>query len=86
MLFVAWSFFLRAKPTNRRDDGYTIQDYAQDASRIYFDLGKFAQTRNDWETAIKFYKMALSLNQNFQPAVKHLEMCLNLQNQSSAFS
>jgi tetratricopeptide (TPR) repeat protein len=80
LLFVAWSLFSRSKKNRTElEEMYTVQDFSQDASKIYCDLGLFAQKRGDFKTAIKFYQIALSHKDNYQDAVSHLKLCLDLE-------
>ena len=56
---------------------YTVEDFSQDTSKIYFDMGVFAQKRGDWQSAIRFYQAALDHNHSFHEAEHFLKFCLN---------
>src|SRR5271154_2057772 len=84
LLLLAWNLLSRTKKIQQEmDESYTVQDFSQDASKIYFDLGCFAQKRGDFTAAIKFYQAALSHKDNFHDAVHHLKLCLELEQKTN---
>lgn len=54
---------------------YPHEDYANDMSKIYFDMGCFAQNRGDFASAINFYNEALRIKKDFDKAYEHLKLC-----------
>ena len=74
VLFISWSFVSNLK-RNAVEDMYTLQDYLQDSSKIYFDLGRAAQNRGDYENAIKFYRIVLNHKPDHTEAHHNLTLC-----------
>ena len=77
VFFISWSFISNLKQCAAEDiDAYSPQDYHQDACKIYFDLGKAAQNRGDYDRAITFYRISLSHQPDYNLAHDNLNFCL----------
>lgn len=57
---------------------YSINDFHQDISKMYCDLGKFSQQRKDFNNAIKAYTRAIETNPAFLDCYEYLGTCLEL--------
>ena len=67
-----WTFLPLFK---KADLGYSISDFNEDMSKLYFDLGLFSQRRGDFEKAIKSYTLALDHNPESSICFENLEFC-----------
>jgi len=54
---------------------YTHEDFCQDISRIYNDLGDFALKRGDYSAAHNAYNIAIEHRPDHQDLYKKLELC-----------
>ena len=57
------------------DMGYSNQDFNEDTSKLYYDLGALSQSRGDYEKAIKSYTLALDHNPESAICWENLEFC-----------
>ena len=57
------------------DQGYTIHDFNEDMSKVYYDLGRFSQRRGDFQSAIKSYTLALAHNPEHSICMNNIEIC-----------
>jgi hypothetical protein len=71
IVFSLWWFGVNNQSIDERV--YPKEEYSEDLSRVYYDLGKSAQRRNDWSAAIRHYTTAL----NFKPdlTAAHNSLC-----------
>lgn len=74
VLFVCILFFT---PFLKKSDQivYTIDEFNEDLSKIYSDLGAFSQRRGDFQGAIKSYTRALTFNPNHSTCLNNIEIC-----------
>jgi len=57
------------------EQGYTIHEFNEDMSKIYYDLGNFSLRRGDFQSAIKSYSIALAHNPEHSTCIKNIELC-----------
>ncbi|MFH1254777.1 MAG: hypothetical protein V1646_05115 [bacterium] len=73
VLFVCAWFFM---PSFKKSDSfYTINEFNEDVSKIYSDLGAFSQRRGDFQGAIKSYTRALAFNPEHSICLNNIEIC-----------
>jgi len=73
VLFACMLFFM---PLFKKSDSfYTINEFNEDVSKIYSDLGLFSQRRGDFQGAIKSYKRALAFNPEHSICLSNIEIC-----------
>lgn len=73
IIFCMWWFGVNNQSIG--DTYYPKADYVQDLSKIYFDLGQFAEKRNDFNAASIHYQKALDVKPDFQEAHEQLRLC-----------
>jgi hypothetical protein len=81
IIFCMWWFGVNNQSIE--DTIYPKSDYVQDLSKIYFDLGQFAEKRNDFHTASIHYKKALDVNPKLTEAQERLHLCFAMTKQDS---
>ncbi len=81
IIFCMWWFGVNNQSID--DMYYPKSDYIQDLSKIYFDLGQFAEKRNDFRTASIDYKKVLDINPNHQEALERFRLCCFIIKQDS---
>ncbi len=59
----------------KNDSFYTINEFNEDVSKIYSDLGLFSQKRGDFQGAIKSYTRALEYNPEHAICLSNIEIC-----------
>ncbi len=57
---------------------YTIKEWNEDMSKMYFDMGRFSQKRRDFKSAIRAYTTALEKNPYFLECYENLGLCFEL--------
>lgn len=68
-------------PSRKRMEAlYTQEEFNQDISKLYFDLGQLSQKRGDYQKAIAPYATALEHNPNDLEIYDHLGYCYQMQN------
>lgn len=77
IIFSLWWLGLNNETATERL--YPKEEYAQDISKIYFDLGKISQARGDVIAAIHAYSNALHHKPDFQEAYYLLGTCYQKQ-------
>lgn len=74
ILFCLWWFGgLSNQPNDEKF--YPKEDYAQDISKIYCDMGSLAEQRHDAQAAIKWYSSALFHKPDLYDACYRLSVC-----------
>ena len=73
VLFVCVWFFMHSSKSN--DSFYTINEFNEDVSKIYSDLGAFSQRRGYFQGAIKSYTRALAFNPKHSICLNNIEIC-----------
>ena len=78
-VFSLWWFGVNNQVTtvNIAELAYTPQEYAQDMSKIYFDLGQGSERRGDFVAAVAAYQEALKHNPEAVEVQQHLKACQN---------
>jgi tetratricopeptide (TPR) repeat protein len=75
-VFCLW-WFVGFKSTEASLSEYPRQDYVQDVSKIYFDLGCTAQKRNDHKAAFEYFEKALEINPDHIEAAQKIQAYKN---------
>jgi len=73
LVFSLWWFGVNNQSIDERV--YPKEEYSEDLSRVYYDLGKSAQRRNDWSAAIRHYTTALNFKPDLMAAHQSLALC-----------
>ena len=60
-LFFVWWFFLADIQTNSTEVHYTRTEFREDAGTIYYDMGRLALARRDYQSAIKSLSDAVAI-------------------------
>ncbi len=75
LVFSLWWFGINNP--SMEENFYSKEEYHQDLSQIYFDIGRHAERRGDFDAAIRAYHIALEHTPHLVEAKKHLLYCLN---------
>jgi tetratricopeptide (TPR) repeat protein len=54
---------------------YSIREFNEDMSKIYYDLGNFSLRRGDFQSALKSFSIALAHNPQHSTCIKNIELC-----------
>jgi hypothetical protein len=57
------------------DQFYPVNDFKEDISKIYSDLGAFSQRRGDFQSAIKSYTRALAYKPEHSICLNNIKIC-----------
>jgi hypothetical protein len=74
IVFSLWWFGVNNQ--SMEENFYSREEYHQDVSKIYFDLGRSAEQRGDVRAAIRAYRISLEHMPDFADAQKRLRLCL----------
>jgi uncharacterized protein HemY len=74
IVFSLWWFGVNNQ--SMEENFYSKEEYHQDLSKIYFDLGRSAERRKDFQAAIRAYRIALEHQPDLSEANANLSHCL----------
>lgn len=75
LVFSLWWFGINNP--SMEENFYSKEEYHQDLSQIYFDIGRHAEQRGDLNTAIRAYHIALEHMPHLAEAANRLARCMH---------
>ena len=79
--FCVWWFFLADGQKDATEGAYTRPEYEEDASTIYYDMGRLALARRDYQAAVNFFTDAATVNTSMLSAYDSLGQTLETMQQ-----